>query len=175
MKINLGCGEFYAEGWVNIDLHAPSRKDIVADIRKPLPVEQGVTHAYLGHVLEHLTLDEAALVLMNVWERMTPDGQIMIVGPDVDRGQAMLDRGDIDQEQFGALKISEGPWPGAGHLWDCIPATIVELLKLPGTWTDVREIPITAVPSEWPVVSRIGWQCAVSAVVSREREADYAL
>lgn len=159
--VNLGCGEHYAEGWINIDWESPHRLDLRADIRNPLPFK-GVTHAYMGHVLEHLTLDEAATVLSSLKDCMADGGRLMIVGPDVIRARELFDRGMIDQDTLDGARHGAGRWSGDVHLWECTEEGLVKLLEQ-AEWDSVEAVPIDEVPSTYPVVSRAKWQCAVSA------------
>lgn len=165
MKVNLGCGDFYADGWVNVDqLGCPHPVDECVDIREPLPFT-GVTHAYAGHVLEHLDLAEAAGLLSNLASCMADGGQLMIVGPDVERAQWQLDHGELGEEEYQLIRYGGHRWPGDEHRWGCEPYQLMKLLYWTERWTDVQEVPIALVPEPWPVVSRITWQCAVSATV----------
>ena len=34
MKLNLGCGKDYIDGWVNVDLYDDSKCDVVYDLEK---------------------------------------------------------------------------------------------------------------------------------------------
>lgn len=56
MKLNLGCGNDYKQGWVNVD-QGNCRKDIDHNIEiVPWPFEDSsATHMYLSHVLEHIS------------------------------------------------------------------------------------------------------------------------
>lgn len=54
-KLNLGCGEDYRQGFVNVDINRDVRKDKIVDIEKKLPFEDNVfNYVYIRHVLEHL-------------------------------------------------------------------------------------------------------------------------
>ena len=96
MRLNLGCGDRYADGWHNVD-HAgcPHRKDEAVDVRGDLPWS-GVTHAYCGHLLEHLYPGVALSFLARLRRRMAVDGQLMVVGPDVAHAQLLAGLGQLD-------------------------------------------------------------------------------
>ncbi len=164
MNLNLGCGDRYQPGWHNVD-HAgsPHQKDETVDLTEPLPWAQAIVeHAYAGHVLEHLTLDECHHLLTNLRPCMTTDGVLMVVGPDLNRAGTLAAAGVLDVPieslQFGAHR-----WPGDEHRWECTPEVITKLLVAAG-WQKVEEIGIADVPSLWPVADRRPiWQCAVEA------------
>lgn len=165
MRLNLGCGDRYAEGgWWNVD-HAgsPHPKDEPVDLRGDLPWPAGsVSHAYLGHVLEHLSVDACRRLLGQLLHRMVPGGEVMVVGPDLDRAQAMADAGTLEVT-MDSLRFGAERWDGDRHRWECRPAILVDLLSSAG-WSAVSEIGINDVPELWPVADRRPqWQCAVTA------------
>lgn len=165
--VNLGCGEYYAEGgWLNVD-HAgsPNRADLRLDLRTdPLPWEPGtVGRAYLGHVLEHLTQDHCVDLLTRLRKLAQPGGEVMVVGPDVVRAEKMRRAGTLSDEWYRLIHEGGNRWPGDRHLWGCEPTTLQWMLTDAG-WGQVREYPIWLVPDVWPVVDRnVEWQCAVGA------------
>lgn len=170
MRLNLGCGDHYVEGWHNVDLQScPHRVDDYVDLREPLSFT-GLTHVYAGHVLEHLTRLDVVQLLCRLAPCMASGGQLMLVGPDVVRGEEMCARGDISADLLNVMRFGEKRWPGDDHLWECEPGRLTELLDWTENWTDIREVPIAQVGLEWPVVSRVPWQCAVSATVSPKED-----
>ena len=56
MKLNLGCGDDYREGYINIDRIVMPKLDMQHDLEDiPLPFEDNsVDHTYASHVLEHI-------------------------------------------------------------------------------------------------------------------------
>lgn len=164
MRVNLGCGDRYQPGWVNVDHAAsPHRKDATVDLADDLPWGLGeLTHVYAGHVLEHLPLDVCRLLLTRLLPCMAPAGTIMVVGPDVDRAQQMAEAGTLEVT-MESLRCGAGRWPGDEHQWACTPTIIVDLLDVAG-WSDVTDVGISAVDPLWPVADRTPvWQCAISA------------
>lgn len=167
MRINLGCGDRYATGWTNVD-HAgcPHRKDMTVNLAGPLPWAPGtISHAYAGHLLEHLTLDGCRTLLVNLLPRMAPGGILMVVGPDVPRAQHMAEAGVLDVT-MDSLHHGAHRWPGDEHHWDCDPDTVTDLLVHTG-WYQPTTIPLHMVDPVWPVADRGPvWQFAVTAIAS---------
>lgn len=163
MQVNLGCGDQYADGWVNVDHGSPHRKDQDVDLTGPLPwPSSSIRRAYAGHVLEHLTKSQCVDLLERLHECMMPLGKLMVVGPDVQIAQRMAEAGTLDVT-MDSLRFGAGRWSGDVHRWECTTAGIVALLFTTG-WRDVCPMSINDVPSEWPVAYRgPQWQCAVSA------------
>jgi predicted SAM-dependent methyltransferase len=58
LKLNLGCGPNYKQGWVNIDLFASS-VDLQIDLRRRWPFpDSSAMHIYSEHALEHFEFAE---------------------------------------------------------------------------------------------------------------------
>jgi predicted SAM-dependent methyltransferase len=54
LRLNCGCGPVIKQGWINIDLFAPTA-DLHLDLRRPLPFHDGVAAIiYSEHFFEHL-------------------------------------------------------------------------------------------------------------------------
>jgi predicted SAM-dependent methyltransferase len=77
--INIGCGEKYWEGWVNLDISKTRPKlDVVADARV-LPFKDESFDILISvHVLEHFFLHEAVEMLKE-WKRVLKMGGLFIV------------------------------------------------------------------------------------------------
>ena len=167
LKLNLGCGDRYAPGWVNVDFGTPHVVDEVVDLRGALPwSELDVMHVYMGHVLEHLTLDDCERLLTRLLPCMVYLGEIMVVGPDVLRAERMIADGTFDfswGHTLESLRHGGGRWSGDEHMWECNEMKVVDLLTKTG-WTDIKTMSIDEVSSYWPVADRAPrWQCAVTA------------
>lgn len=163
LRVNLGCGEQYAHGWVNVDHSGmPHSKDLELDLRGPLPWHGEVDRMYAGHLLEHLFIDEVIVLLMRMREALHPAGELMVVGPDVQlaMGLEVSQTLEVPLEQ---IRHGAGRWSGDEHRWECTGRALYRLLEATG-WVDVTDVGIANVPAEWPVAFRgPRWQCAVSA------------
>jgi hypothetical protein len=164
VKVNFGCGDRYASGWVNVDHQGmPHRKDVTLDVRNPLPWDKEIHYAYVGHLLEHLFVDEVIVFLQRLRAAMQPGGFLMVVGPDVIRAQGLLDSGVTLEVPFNELRLGADRWLGDTHHWDCTSWAVYRLLQVTG-WVDVVDVGIERVPDLWPVAVRgPRWQCAVGA------------
>jgi len=97
-KINLGCGNNYLEGYVNVDFNSKYKTDILADLEYKLPFEDNsVDEVYCSHVLEHL---RNFLSVLKEIERITKVGALVHIRvPHFSNG---LGHGDLGHEkQFG--------------------------------------------------------------------------
>lgn len=165
MRVNLGCGDRYAPGWHNVDrADCPHRKDAAVDLRDLLPRSwTNLEYVYAGHVLEHMRVGDVLVLLERLLACMAPDGELMVVGPDVVVAQAMLDGGQDIGVTLDSLKYGASRWPGDEHRWECSERDIQVMLRATG-WTLGDRLVINQVPEMWPVADRRPqWQCAVSA------------
>ena len=83
MKLHVGCGKRFLEGWVHVDIADYPHVDLKHDVAKLNEVYKGsVTELYASHVLEHFSRNEVQRVL-NAWgECVAAQGRIWIAVPD---------------------------------------------------------------------------------------------
>jgi hypothetical protein len=92
LKLHLGCGERYLEGYRNIDyppsehtVQTRTRVDEYADIRELAYPRASIEEVRLHHVFEHFTRP-VALALLTAWNAwLEPGGTLRIEVPDFDR------------------------------------------------------------------------------------------
>jgi predicted SAM-dependent methyltransferase len=82
MKLNVGCGYFPMEGWLNLDADARCLPDVCANV-PPLPCRDNeLAEIFAGHFLEHLDRASAARFLRECYRTLQPGGRLGIVVPD---------------------------------------------------------------------------------------------
>lgn len=86
LLVNVACGPFAIEGWVNLDLYPHPGVTLAADCRRRLPL---VTGSCLGiHAemfLEHLDpTEEAPFFLKDCLRCLQPDGTLRVIVPDAE-------------------------------------------------------------------------------------------
>lgn len=81
VKLNLGSGKQFKEGYINVDINPDIEPDIVHDLNKfPYPFgDQTVDVVILSHLLEHL--DSVTAVLEELHRIVKKDGKIVVVCP----------------------------------------------------------------------------------------------
>lgn len=112
MRVNLGCGDFPLEGWVNVDAYN-SAADVQADMRE---VEfEGVEEVLMEHSLEHLPWADALPLLNRIYGWLAPGGVLRIEVPDM---AEIMRRGASDPFWvpyiYGAQKPHEGEFHRSG-------------------------------------------------------------
>lgn len=177
MKLNLGCGPYYATGWTNLEIPGTQyRCDIEADFnllaRSPedfAPEVKNLSAVFMGHFLEHISLDTLVLALPELRKRMLPGAPIAVVGPDVKKAYDMFQRGLIPFSLYELCKKHHNPTDGHSHLWDCDAESVMHLLSAAG-FQSIHEVnlaqaapPNPSALHHFPVVAYDRWQCAVMA------------
>ena len=54
-RLNLGSGDEYRNGWINLDIDRQWKTDLIADIEKGIPLkDESIELVFIKHVLEHI-------------------------------------------------------------------------------------------------------------------------
>ena len=154
LKVNIGAGDHYQEGWINTDITEPEGHrppDVICSATE-LPFEDAsVDRLYAGHVLEHLKPTDVVKALHEFQRVIRPEGQIMIVLPDLDVAE------DRYPELIGPIRDGGDRWSGDRHLWESRPAEFEKTLKkakVTATRLSINDL----IGTEWPVVAYVDWQ-----------------
>lgn len=84
LKLHIGCGDVYLDGWVNVDIDS-KKADLIHDVRKPLPYkDNSVDFIYSEALIEHFTVDEVLKVLTDFHRILKPKGVLRIATIDLD-------------------------------------------------------------------------------------------
>lgn len=84
-KINLGCGDKYTDGWINLDFNSSNKNVISHNLLTSLPFNDGeVDVIYNSHFLEHFSLADAKRILSECYRILGNKGVIRIVVPDLE-------------------------------------------------------------------------------------------
>ena len=85
IKLHVGCGGNYKEGWINIDNHLRTKKDLKLDLRGVIPFPDGsIDFIYNEHFIEHLSYDDGFDFLKASYRILKPGGVIRTAFPDLD-------------------------------------------------------------------------------------------
>lgn len=81
IRMNIGCGRDYKQGWMNIDISPHVSTDFLMDIRKDLlpAKDRTVSDIYISGVLEQIGSNDELIHAMNECYRVLDDGGTMIV------------------------------------------------------------------------------------------------
>jgi glycosyltransferase involved in cell wall biosynthesis/GT2 family glycosyltransferase/predicted SAM-dependent methyltransferase len=167
VRVNLGCGQAYMEGWTNVDASPDVKADLHLDAAEFVrQYGDQVDEVYMGHVFEHLMPGYAASLLRLLNERLRPGAVISVVTPDMRAIFEAYLSGEVDNDQLNASFIYSYVQP-SHHVWCYDEATLLELFRRSGL-ADAE--PIADVTSYPPVFHKEGpesqWQCGVKALAA---------
>ena len=84
IKLHIASGENYKEGWVNIDLHPITRKDILHDLSNGIPFpDNSVDFNYNEHFIEHLSYEHGLAFMNEAYRVLKPGGVLRTACPDL--------------------------------------------------------------------------------------------
>jgi SAM-dependent methyltransferase len=119
-RLNWGCGEWLAPGWINSDV-----KDVpgvlVADIRSGIPLDSdSVDYAVSIHALPELSYPDLVPALEELRRVLKPGGVLRLALPDLEKGveayrrrdRAYFAIPDEDMRSLGGKLIAQLVWYG---------------------------------------------------------------
>jgi predicted SAM-dependent methyltransferase len=109
-RLNWGCGSHIAPGWINSDVKDVAGIDLIADIRRGLPLaSESIDYAVSIHALPELSFSQQVPALQELLRVLKPGGVLRLSLPDLRRG--------IDAYLAGAndyFKVDDGTARSAG-------------------------------------------------------------
>lgn len=163
IRLNVGCGDYPLEGWVNVDVRALPGVDVVSRAEALPFADSSVTEIYAGHVLEHLEYPLSALCHWHALLR--PGGALWVTVPDFEyvatHYHCWTDRViSVYQAMFGLDDV-----PEQRHRHAFSPYMLCLLLTLAG----FQELERVDDCPYW--VADVPWQMCIRAVKPAEQPA----
>lgn len=161
-RLNWGCGDHVAPGWINTDVKKNDGVDLVADIRDGLPVAAGaLDYAVSIHALPELPLPEQVPALQELLRVLKPGGVLRLALPDLGKGIDAYLRGDLayfkveeaDAVSVGGRFITHMLWHGYSKTL-FTPDFAAELLTKAG-FTEVEERGFGETGSDFPQITEL--------------------
>jgi hypothetical protein len=133
--LNLGCGDEWRAGWVNIDLR-PEVSDVVCSVDQ-LPFADGCVAEILAEdILEHVWIDRIGAILAE-WRRvLQPGGNVAIKVPNLEELARQILANAVDPDPYvrnlygGHRWGPDGSWDS--HHWGWTPASFERDLRSHG-------------------------------------------
>ena len=111
IKLHLGCGDYWFDGYMNIDHYVLGGTDMIWDITKGIPFQPEVVEIIETYeFLEHLNRDEAFNFLEECKRVLIPGGIIKLSVPDFD---GLVEMYPSDKEE--TIKMVYGFADTPGH------------------------------------------------------------
>jgi predicted SAM-dependent methyltransferase len=109
-RLNWGCGSHVAPGWINSDVKDAAGIDLIADIRKGLPlVSESIDYSVSIHALPELTFSQQVPALQELLRVLKPGGVLRLSLPDLRKGIDAYMSGDGEY-----FKVDEDAAKSAG-------------------------------------------------------------
>jgi hypothetical protein len=166
VRLHLGSGREYREGWVNVDVDPEREPDLVSRAESLAAIESDtVAEIEACHLLEHLTYDDA-LGALREWHRvLAPGGTLALELPDVGRCFAEVGNhlGPTGHDLalmgvYGSPQaIAESTWQA--HKWGWTPETLGAELRGAG-FVGVEPVPVA---QTWRPAAQAGLTMRVRA------------
>ncbi len=117
LKLNLGCGNFKFDGYINVDCRGEVNPDICSRIELLNYGDNAIEEIYASHILEHLDKELAKKMLHNFYRWLKPNRKLFVMVPNLIVVCKMIAEG-YDNEilwawLYGCHNLSEGH----GHKW----------------------------------------------------------
>lgn len=101
-RLHWGCGPLTPFGWVNSDITAAPGVDVVADIRRGLPLpSESFDYIVSIHALPELAYNELDAALAELYRLLKPGGVLRLGLPDMDKAIQAYKSKDIDYFLIG--------------------------------------------------------------------------
>lgn len=117
IKLNLGCGDDYMEGWINVDAFNKNRVDADFDITNIPYGDNTVDEIKAFHIIEHFPWSQANRNLREWYRVLKPGGRLWLETPDFTA--SCQEFANASEEQQVALRghifAHAGDTPGQIH------------------------------------------------------------
>ncbi|MFL5832853.1 MAG: class I SAM-dependent methyltransferase [Solirubrobacterales bacterium] len=96
-KLNWGCGDHLGAGWINSDVKDGGGVDLVADIRRGLPLSDAcIDYAVSIHALPELSIPTIEGALAELLRVLKPEGVLRLALPDLRLSISAFEEGEED-------------------------------------------------------------------------------
>ncbi len=104
LKINIGCGLKYMEGYLNIDISEKSNADVIGNIMEIFFKPDSVSEFLMYHFIEHLDRFNAEKLMAKLYSELKKDGRLIIECPDLLKVSKLIikNRKKLDELENGA-------------------------------------------------------------------------
>ena len=137
LKLNLGCGQIYKKGYINVDAIDESVADQVMSALNLEFDDNTFTHVDCTQVLEHLGAAKSIYSLAEVYRVLKPGGMFLIETPDLMSSFKTFLKGSEDQRKQVMNWIYGLDMPGMSHKYG-FPEELLERMLLETGFTDVE-------------------------------------
>jgi SAM-dependent methyltransferase len=167
-RLNWGCGNTHPPGWINSDSKSGHGIQVVADIRRGLPIDNdNFDYAVSVHALQELAYPELVPALQELRRVLRPEGTLRLILPDLLKGVDAFRAGqrdyfavpDREVKRLGSKLAVQVLWYGYSR--SVFTPDFIEELLLKAGFAAVSHCAFKQTRSRWPEIVELD---------SRERE-----
>ena len=139
--VNIGCGPNPLPGWINLDVARAEKIDVVWNLRRGLPFpDNSCTAIFAEHVIEHMTREEAAVLLKEAYRALQKGGVVRLSTPDAElylrsyagNGQFLRHPGFPQEIETSLDRINLMMRESGQHLWVYDAESLALMLRKAG-------------------------------------------
>ncbi len=139
MKLNIGCGYNYLDGYVNLDSNVESAADRLMSAHRLAFKDGSVSEIIALQLVEHLGFFKTKYFLSECWRVLAPGGKLRLETPHIEKTLKLFLAGDCKAREAALGWIYGSETPGMNHLY-CFPEDLLaELLEEAGFFIQKNE------------------------------------
>jgi len=137
MKLNLGCGKKYKEGFINIDAFDSTVADKIMSVLDLEFHSNVVDEIEASQLIEHLGYINAIYALAEWFRVLKPGGTLLIETPDIETSFKEYIKGDHETRKYLLSWIYGAESQGMQHRL-CFPEVLIKNLLEKSGFTDIK-------------------------------------
>ena len=138
MKLNLGCGKDYKEGFVNIDAFDSTVADKIMPVENLDFSSNSIEEIQAIQLIEHLGSLKTIYALAEWFRVLKPGGILVLETPDLEKSFKQFLEGDIGTRKKILTWIYGVEIEGMSHLF-CFPTDLIEMLLNKTGFIDIEK------------------------------------
>ena len=128
MKLNIGCGKTYKEGFINIDAFDSTVADKIMPANDLKFSSNSIDEIQSIQLIEHLGLFNAIYALSEWFRVLKPGGNLIIETPNLEKSFKNFINGDLETRKNQSQRLSNRERGKGGkscqeHHWRHLPST----------------------------------------------------
>ena len=136
MRLNLGCGKRYKEGFINIDAFDATVADTLMSVEDLAFPSNSVDAIEACHLIEHLGFLHSIYALAEWFRVLKPGGTLLIETPDLESSMKQYLHGDYDAKKELLTWIYGVESPGMEHRL-CFPKVLLKNVLKKSGFTEI--------------------------------------
>ncbi len=138
MKLNIGCGKTYKEGFINIDAYDSTVADKIMSANDLKFTANTIDRIEAYQVIEHFGLIKSIYILAEWFRVLKPGGELLLETPDLEKSFKEFIEGDLETRKNLLTWIYGVESKGMLHSL-CFPTDLLEMLLYKTGFEDIKK------------------------------------